>query len=119
VRITSVGLAVDSYFDAPGSAVHTARPTVPGRYCTHALLSNASSTLRHVTLSSGACRHGSQSVRCMKIGVSINDFCLTGEKNGHVASTWGTPSFALARSGVLQSASKEWPRSSQITVRRR
>jgi hypothetical protein len=27
----------------------------------------------------GACRHGSQSGRCIKNGVSINDFCTAGD----------------------------------------
>jgi hypothetical protein len=41
-------------------------------------------------------------------------FCTAGDKNGNVASSWGGLSFAPARSGVAQSASKVWPRSSPI-----
>jgi hypothetical protein len=53
----------------------------------------------------------------MKNGVSINDFCTTGDKNGNIAFSWGGLSFVLARSGVAQSASKKWPKSGQIMQR--
>jgi hypothetical protein len=50
----------------------------------------------------------------MKNGDFINKSCTPGEDNGHFVSSWGGLSFALAGSGVAQSASKDWPSSSQI-----
>jgi hypothetical protein len=70
-------------------------------------------TLRLVTLTSGACRQGSQNGRCMKDGVSINDFCTAGDSNEYVALSWG--GLSLCRQDPeLRISVKGWPRSSQI-----